>query len=169
MSFSIRPERPEDHAIIDDITKRAFAPMPFADDNDLLIITRLRNTGGLSLSLVAESGVRVVGHVAFSPATTGDNAAGWYALGPISVEPALQRKGIGKALIAEGLRLLKLKDATGCILVGDPGYYPSSGFIPCPEMAPATEPAEYFMILPFGDNTPSKSFAFHPAFYGPKA
>jgi putative acetyltransferase len=165
MNWIIRPERSGDIATIHDLTKRAFAPMPFADGNEQDIIDRLRSMGDLTLSLVAEQNGAVAGHAAFSQAACADSV-GWYGLGPLSVEPALQRKGIGKALIAEGLRQLQEMNARGCIVMGDTNYYPRSGFKPCPELAPANEPAQYFMVLPFTTAMPAARFSFHPAFYG---
>lgn len=46
---------------------------------------------------------RVVGHIAISPVALSDGTRDWYGLGPVSVLPELQRRGIGKALINEGL------------------------------------------------------------------
>jgi putative acetyltransferase len=160
----IRPETPSDHAAIYDTTKRAFAPMPFADDDDLELVNSLREAGALTLSLVATRGDTVVGHVAFSPALAADNSKGWYGLGPIAVEPVLQRQGIGTALINDGIRRLKALDAAGCVLVGDPGYYPRHGFKPFPSLAPPGQPSEYFMILPLRVKNPATVVNFHSVF-----
>ncbi len=35
----------------------------------------------------------------------------WYGLGPVSVLPELQRRGIGSSLVREGLSMLKEKGA----------------------------------------------------------
>jgi GNAT superfamily N-acetyltransferase len=48
-----------------------------------------------------------VGHIAFSPVTISDGSTSWHALGPVSVLPDYQRRGIGKALIREGIAPLK--------------------------------------------------------------
>ena len=165
-AIHIRDEREEDRPVIRDLTRRAFAPMPFATDDDQHLTDALRARGGLTFSLVAELGGRIVGHAAFSPAFASDGSASWYALGPISVEPELQRSGIGKSMIAEGVARLRRLNAAGCILVGDPAYYPRFGFRPFPLLAPEREPAEYFMILPLGIAAPKARMAFHPAFYG---
>ncbi|NLH48983.1 MAG: N-acetyltransferase [Myxococcales bacterium] len=63
--------------------------------------------GALTISLVAEEEGKVVGHVAFSPVTIADGSESWYALGPVSVLPELQNRGIGSALIRQGLSLNK--------------------------------------------------------------
>ena len=72
------------------------------------------------MSLVAEVDGRVVGHIAFSPVAMSDGTNHWYGLGPVSVLPQCQRRGIGKALIQEGLARLKELGAKGCCLVGHP-------------------------------------------------
>jgi putative acetyltransferase len=41
---------------------------------------------------------RVIGHIAFLPVTISDGTPNWYGLGPVSVSPEHQRKGIGKEL-----------------------------------------------------------------------
>lgn len=59
-----------------------------------------------ALSLVAIVARAVVGHVAFSSCGP-DELRGWFALGPVSVEPAWQRRGIGSRLIEAGLDTLR--------------------------------------------------------------
>jgi putative acetyltransferase len=164
--LTIRPETHGDEAAIYDITKRAFAPMPYAAGDEQELITTLRNGGALTLSLVAEMDGVLVGHIAFSPATSEDGASGWYGLGPVSVDPDHQNQGIGGALIEAGFTQLAAVNAVGCILTGNPAYYQRFGFKPCPDLAPVREPAQFFMALAFGGKLPGARFAFHPLFYG---
>jgi len=161
----IRDEQPEDQAAIHGLTQRAFAPMPFAAGDEQDLIDALRAAGALSLSLVAILDGKLVGHIAFSPAGTEDGQSGWYALGPVSAEPDLQRSGIGSALIRAGIQRLAAIGASGFILTGNPAYYSRFGFRPCPDLCPPEDPAEYFMVLPLGDEAPSSRFAFHPLFH----
>jgi putative acetyltransferase len=165
LAIRIRPEVEADPPAIFDLTRRAFAPMRFAAGNEQALIGVLRDLGALSLSLVAEHQGEVVGHVALSPVTHESGVAGWFGLGPISVEPALQRQGVGGALIAEAKRWLSDREARGCILTGDPNYYPRHGFLHAPEHAPEAEPPEYFMVLSLSGGIPDGRFRFHPAFY----
>ncbi len=125
----IRPEEPGDEVAIRDLTKVAFAPMPFADDTDHLLPEMLRKDGDLSLSLVAIEEGHIIGHAAFSPATIGDEPTGWMGLGPISVTPARQRQGIGSALCAEGCAMLESQGALGVVLIGNPKVYEPMGFM----------------------------------------
>ncbi|WP_456825523.1 GNAT family N-acetyltransferase [Cellulomonas sp. P5_E12] len=125
----IRPERPDGDAdAIDRLTVAAFEPQWFSDGSEAPIIRRLRASGDLTLSLVAEDDGDVVGHVAFSPVTIDGLHDGWFGLGPISVRLDRQRRGIGRALVAEGLRRLRERGARGCALIGDPAIYSRMGF-----------------------------------------
>jgi putative acetyltransferase len=160
----IRPERAEDHAAIYDVTKRAFAPMPYAGGDEQDLIDKLRKAGALALSLVAERDGVVLGQISFSPAFAADGSPGWYALGPVSVEPTLKHQGIGSQLILAGYAWLLDKQAAGCVLVGNPAYYGRFGFRLFPHLAPEGEPAEYFQILPLGVGEPDVVVGFHPAF-----
>jgi putative acetyltransferase len=166
MKLLIRPEEPRDFAAISDLIQRAFAPMPFADGNEQDLPNKFRAAGVLSLSLVAEMDDKIAGHVALTPATHESGVAGWFGLGPLAVEPDLQRTGIGTALIAEAKAWLALRGAAGCIVMGDTNYYPRHGFLPAPQSAPVNEPAQYFMVLEINGAAPRGRFSFHPSFYG---
>ena len=138
--------------------------MAFASGDEQDLIDAVRDAGALSISLVAETGSRIVGHVAFTPAKAADNTPGWFGLGPVAVEPELQRKGIGLQLINEGLRKLREWNAAGCIVLGDPNYYQRFGFLPFPALAPGGLPPEYFMMLPLTALQPNAVVGFHPLF-----
>ena len=162
----VRTERAGDIDAIRTLTEAAFKTAPHADGTEHLIIDRLRAAGALTLSLVAEADGAVVGHVAFSPVTVSDGSAGWYGLGPISVDPARQGEGIGGKLIREGLERLKAIGAVGCVLLGDPAYYSRFGFAPDPKLTLDGVPPEYFMRVAFSSVYGEGTVSYHPAFYG---
>lgn len=164
-AVSIRPEQPGDIGRIYDLTRRAFAPMPFAAGDEQDLINAIRDARALSRSLVAIRNDQVIGHIAFSPAYAADGSPGWFALGPVSVEPDLQGQGIGSALIRAGLEWLGEIHAAGCILTGNPDFYRRFGFEAYPELAPPSDPAEYFMILPLACSSPGSVISFHPLFH----
>jgi putative acetyltransferase len=103
----IRHETTADLEAISEVTRAAFRTLPISNQTEQFIIIALRSAGALTLSLVAEIGGKVVGHIAFSPVTISDGSLDWYGLGPISVLPEYQKQGIGKSLVHEGLSLLK--------------------------------------------------------------
>jgi len=107
---------------------------------------------------------RVVGHSAFSPVVISDCTQNWYGLGPVSVLPDYQRKGIGKALIQEGLSRLKRLNAEGCCLVGHPHYYRKLGFENIPGLVCEGVPPEVFFVLSFDGRFPQGTVVFHDGF-----
>ncbi|WP_430414156.1 GNAT family N-acetyltransferase [Parasphingorhabdus sp.] len=162
----IRLEIPSDYAAIHDITERAFAPMPFSGGDEQDLIDRLRDAEALEISLVAELDGKIVGQVTFTEAFAADGSSGWYALGPVAVEPELQKQAIGSALIEAGIAMLRDRDAAGCVLVGNPAYYHRFGFRLFPQLCPEGEPAEVFQILPLRIAEPNIVIGFHPLFHG---
>lgn len=122
MKLTIRDETRCDIEAITTVTKAAFENHPISQGTEQFIITALREAGALTVSLVAELDGQVVGHVALSPVTMSDGTPDWYGLGPLSVLPAYQRQGIGKALMREVMTRLRSLGAAGCVLVGDPAY-----------------------------------------------
>jgi putative acetyltransferase len=128
-------------------------------------VDALRARGALALSLVAEHEGRVVGHIAFSPATADGQPSRWFALGPVSVEPSLHKLGLGAQLIDTGLHVLRERGAAGCVLIGDPAYYARFGFVLRPEMAPPGQPNEIFQVRHLGASPrEAPVIDFHPVF-----
>ena len=161
---SIREEAERDVEAIGEVTVAAFEALEISNHTEQFIIESLRAADALAVSLVAEVAGRVVGHVAFSPVTLSDGASDWYGLGPVSVLPACQGKGVGTALIQKGLARLKAMGAGGCCLVGHPGYYRRFGFENAPGLALEGVPQEVFFVLSFDGRVPQGKVAFHEAF-----
>jgi putative acetyltransferase len=164
MNIIIRNEIKSDIEAISEITKAAFESHPISNHTEQFIIKALRKANALTISLVAEIEKKVVGHIAFSPVTISDGSPDWYGLGPISVLPELQKQGIGKFLMHEGLSLLKSLGAKGCVLVGDPAYYQRFRFKSPPDMVIEGVQQEYFLALPFEENETRGTVVFHEGF-----
>ena len=164
VAMIIRKETTSDIDAITQVTIAAFKTLAVSNQTEQFIIKALRAAGALTVSLVAEIDGRVVGHVAFSPVAISDGTRDWYGLGPVSVLPEYQRQGIGKALINEGLSLLKQLGGQGCALVGDPNYYKRFGFKNFPELVHEGVPQEVFLALPFTEKVPQGTVVFHKAF-----
>ena len=160
----IRNETASDVDTISEVTIAAFKTLAISRHTEQFIINSLRVAGALTISLVAEMDGRVVGHVAFSPATISDGSIGWYGLGPVSVLPEYQKQGFGQSLINKGLSMLKELDGQGCTLVGDPNYYQRLGFRNIPDLIYEGIPQEFFLALPFNENIPRGIVAFHEGF-----
>lgn len=160
----IRKEKNLDAIVISEITLAAFQNHPHSNHTEQFIVDALRIANALTISLVAEIGGQVVGHIAFSPVTISDGSANWYGLGPLSVLPGFQQKGIGKSLVREGLSLLNAIGSHGCVLVGDPKYYERFGFKNIPDLIYNGVPQENFLALPFEDNKARGVVVFHEGF-----
>lgn len=160
----IRDETDRDAEVIGSVTAAAFAPLEISDQTEPYIVEALRAAGALTLSLVAEREGAVVGHIAFSPVRVSDGTPGWYGLGPVSVLPAHQRRGIGGSLIREGLSRLRDLGARGCCLVGHPQYYRRFGFENAAGLRVPGVPDEVFFVLAFEGPVPRGEVAFHEAF-----
>jgi putative acetyltransferase len=164
MIINIRNETKSDIEVISEVTKKAFENHPYSHNTEQFIVVALRAANALTISLVAEVGGRVVGHIAFSPVSIAGGSHDWYGIGPVSVLPECQKRGIGKSLIHKGLSLLQDLGAGGCVLVGDPEYYKRFGFRNLPDLIIEGVPQEYFLALPFDQNKNQGVVAFHPAF-----
>lgn len=164
MNPVIRPESQSDAAAIHAVTTAAFLNAPHTAHTEQFVVEALRKAGALALSLVAEQCGEIVGHVALSPVSISDGSPGWFGLGPISVKPELQGKGIGSLLMQAALRLLRERGAAGCVLVGDPSYYSRFGFKPEPSLVLPDVPPEYFQALAFRSCLPRGVVTFHEAF-----
>ncbi len=160
----LRCERASDHGAIADLTEVAFATEPHSQHTEQHIIHALRSAGVLTLSLVAEVEGRVVGHVAFSPVTVSGRDLAWYGLGPLAVLPDHQGRGLGSALVREGLRRLGAAGAKGCVLVGHPDFYRRFGFRNLPGLVLEGVPPEVFLALPLGPDEIVGTVRFHEGF-----
>jgi putative acetyltransferase len=160
----IRNETHGDVGAITEVTIAAFKTLEISNHTEQFIIGALRAAKALTVSLVAEMDGRVIGHIAFSPITISDGTPNWYGLGPVSVLPEHQRKGIGKGLIKEGLSRLKDMNAQGCCLVGHPEYYRKFGFENTSGLGHEGVPQEVFFAMSFDGHTPQGTVAFHDGF-----
>jgi len=123
----IRDEQSRDHA-----TVRAVNIAAFAQEDEALLIDRLRDIGVPMVSLVAEIDGTIVGHILFTPVVVEADDAPWQAMaiGPMAVEPKWQRRGVGSALVEEGLQRCNETRTPAVFVLGHPSYYPRFGFTP---------------------------------------
>jgi putative acetyltransferase len=161
----IRPERFEDHAAIRAVTTAAFQSSPYGHNGEADIVEALRAAGVLEVSLVAAEAADVVGHAAWSPVRIDVAEGDWFGLGPVSVAPAWQGRGVGQALVREGLRMIEAQGAAGCVVVGDPGYYGRFGFETDPALRYGEAPA-YLQRLILRGPAPRGEVRYHAAFDG---
>jgi putative acetyltransferase len=151
--ISIRSEAPSDIAAIRTVNERAFGRLDEAN-----IVDRIRASCAESVSLVATIGDRIVGHILFSPATIEKDGRITKGMGlaPMAVLPEHQRRGIGTALVAEGLTTLRRRSCPFVIVLGHPEYYPRFGFEPASKRGVRCQrdgvPEDAFMVLALDEN-----------------
>jgi putative acetyltransferase len=124
-NIKIREENKEDYDAVRIVNDRAFGT-----PEEGRIINTLRNVCQETLSLVAVSDEKIVGHIFFSPVTIdhGDTQIIGMGLAPMAVLPEFQNQGIGSLLVKEGIQRIKKTDCPFIIVLGHPHYYPRFGF-----------------------------------------
>lgn len=160
----IRPEKPEDSLAIRALTDAAFAEVEHSSQTEGAIVDALRAADALALSLVAEQDGSIMGHVAFSPVLINGEEIGWFGLGPVSVSPGLQRRGVGSMLINEGLDSVATHGAQGCVVLGDPEYYSRFGFRSDHALSYGDVPPACFQSLVLTGKAPSGEVTYHAGF-----
>ena len=160
----VRDERADDRDAIRSVVAAAFADHPHSQQTEHRIVDALRAADALSLSRVATRDQAVLGHIAFSPIRIDDADGAWYGMGPVAVAPAEQGRGIGRALIEDGLAQLRALGAQGCVVAGDPAYYGRFGFRHEAALRYPGLPPEYFMALALAGAVPAGTVRYHEAF-----
>ncbi len=152
-NYIIRNEKESDFKSISALTLAAFETLEISNHTEQFIIEELRKNNALTISLVAELGNRIIGHIAFSPIKISGGTMNWFGLGPVSVLPEYQKKGIGKELIDQGLTDLRKLRAGGCCLIGHPEYYRKFGFKNPKELEFKGVPSKVFFALSFDEKS----------------
>jgi putative acetyltransferase len=142
----VRPETPADAD-----AARAVHEAAFGGPNEGRVVDALREGATPYVGLVALEGDRVIGHVAFSPATLHCYGAPYtiMALGPMAVRPDRQRRGIGSALARAGLDACRRLGHEVVVVLGPPAFYARFGFVtarPVGVMCGSAVPDEAFMV-----------------------
>lgn len=164
MDIKICNESAGDAKEIHQVTKLAFVDAPHTDHTEQHIVDALRQAGALTISQVAKVDGEVIGHVAISPVTLSSSASGWFGLGPISVLPEHQGRGVGSKLMKSSLAALEAMGASGCVVLGEPSYYGRFGFKAVDGLVYPGVPAEYFQALSFSGDFPRGEVSYHEAF-----
>lgn len=127
LSLVIRSEQAGDAPAIERLHERAFGPGRYART-----AFRLREGAPplLGLSFTALVGTLLVGSVRMNPVTAGRLPA--LMLGPLTVDPAFEGRGIGGALMRRSIGCARERGEGLVLLVGDEPYYARFGFVRVP-------------------------------------
>jgi predicted N-acetyltransferase YhbS len=164
LDIKIREESPDDVLAIGRVTTAAFLAAPHTSHTEEFVVDALRRAGKLAVSRVATHDDEVVGHVAISPTAISGNEVGWYGLGPVSVLPSYQRRGIGSALIMDALLVLSSSGAAGCVVLGDPAFYERFGFSAHAALTLPGFPPQNLLAVAFDASIPKGVVSYHEAF-----
>lgn len=120
----IRLEEARDIDTVDAVLRAAFS-----GEDEARLVCALRRRGELTLALVAEQDGAIVGHIAFEAlAVSPDPGYPVWALAPPAVLPERQNRGIGTALVREGLEWGRASGVGFVAVLGAPVYYTRFGF-----------------------------------------
>jgi putative acetyltransferase len=149
----VEREQPGQEAEIHAVTLAAFGRRVEAD-----LVDSLRADEGWipKLSLVVRQSGQIVGHVVCTRAVIDGRPA--LGLGPLSVHPDHQKRGIGSALVHAVLGAADALDEPLVVLLGNPAYYQRFGFKLADEFGiepPVAEWAPYFQVRPLSSHDPS--------------
>jgi putative acetyltransferase len=173
-TFTVRPERENEQAVVHEIELAAFGRAVEADIVDAIRGTDDWLKGGSMLAI--DEYKRPVGHVLVSRGRlerggerTGEEPVALAMLGPIGVRPDRQGEGAGTALMRAAISYATQRHYPLLCLVGDPGYYRRFKFEPGRSIGiePALAyPDENWLVLRLIDWTPGLAGVAHypPAF-----
>jgi putative acetyltransferase len=124
-AITIRTEKSGDEPGIFAVNADAFPA-----NDEARLVDALRAEGALAISLVADRGGAIIGHVAFSDMTVEIAGVAVRALGlaPVAVLTDCQRGGVGGALIRAGVVQARSAGVQILFVLGDPAYYGRFGF-----------------------------------------
>lgn len=130
--INIRQERPEDYKAVELMIRRTFAQSELGYNGEADLVIELRKSDSFipDLAVVAELYGEVVGHILLTKVKIvgkGINVDS-LSLAPMSVDPSVQRNGIGAMLIEEVHQIAKSLGHKSIILIGHEDYYPRFGY-----------------------------------------
>ncbi|NNE05884.1 MAG: N-acetyltransferase [Xanthomonadales bacterium] len=146
LAINIRAERESDRSGVYALNASAFET-----GSEAKLVDSLRVQLPQAISMVAELSHQIVGHIMFTRVAL-SNHPGAFVMGlaPMAVAQPLQRKGIGSALVNQGLAACRAAGAGAAVVLGHPEYYPRFGFRPASSFRLGCEydvPDEVFMAI----------------------
>ncbi len=139
--ITIRPENPNEFALIDQLVRRTFAEHTGYSDGEgeVALVHEIREKPYYlpQLSFVAELDGEIVGHFMFSRFPLSPAPNGGYdpahcqllMLAPVSVHADHVNKGIGETMLRLGIEKAKAFGAKGLSVEGDFHFYNRLGFV----------------------------------------
>ena len=157
----IRVALQTDKPAIQELTTRAFG-----QEDEARIIRQMEADGDVILQLVADMEGRIVGHILFYTLGVRGRLGG-AGLGPMSVDPWVQKEGIGRQLVVAGLTMMREGGCSIVFVLGHDWFYPRFGF-----NIEATEPFQsrfkgpHFFAVRLRHGPPMSGELMFPAAFG---
>ncbi len=134
MNIKIRNTKVDEFPITEYITRESFWNVykPGACEHLILYKLRKSETYNNNFDLVALNNDEIIGHIILSDAKIINSNFETFpvlCVGPISVLPKFQNKGVGTMLMNESIQITKKTSYKGMILFGNPTYYYRFGFV----------------------------------------
>ena len=157
----IRRLKPEDLDTVAALNTHAFG-----GTDEAAIVRHLHADHNSLLSLVAHRHDELVGHIEFFRILIGGKPSA-VGLGPMSVLPEVQGRGIGSSLVRMGLLVMAGRGESIVFVLGHPEFYTKLGFsadLAKPFEAPWSGPA--FMAQAVNPGAPVEGELTYPAAFG---
>jgi predicted N-acetyltransferase YhbS len=149
MEVIIRNTNQQDYYRTEYVTREAFWDVYKPGCDEHLILHNLRKSPCFikELDYIAIHNSEIIGHIICTKAKvidTQNKEYGVLCLGPISVLPEFQKKGIGSKLMIKSIAVAKESGFSGIILFGNPDYYHRFGFKNAMEYGITTKDSQNF-------------------------
>ena len=144
----------------------ALNALAFGGPEEAAIVRRLHADNDSLLSLVAHRDEELVAHIEFFRILISGKPSA-VGLGPMSVAPRMQTRGIGSSLVRMGLMVMAGRGESLVFVLGHPEYYPKLGFsadLATAFDAPWSGPA--FMAQAVNPGAPESGELTYPAAFG---
>jgi putative acetyltransferase len=133
VGLTIRNEQKEDYRIVEQLVREAFWNLYVPGCSEHFVLHNLRESSDFipELDFVAEEEGQIVGQIAYTRGIIkgkGTEDKEVITFGPVSVLPAFQRRGVGRALITHTIDLARDMGYPAICIYGDPRYYNRFGF-----------------------------------------
>lgn len=161
MNIKIHMENAKDYFKTEYITREAFWDVYHPGCMEHLVLHKLREAPGFvaELAFVACDVKRIVGNVVCSKAKVINDKKEEFevlSMGPLSVLPEYQGKGIGSLLIKTVIKKAQELSCKGMVIYGNPDFYHRFGFVNAEKFGIMTSEGgnfDYFMALELSEGS----------------
>jgi predicted N-acetyltransferase YhbS len=133
LNIIIRQEQSYDYDVVYQLVKESFLTENHTEEPDYLNALRTKSEFIPELSLVAETeDGTIAGQIVLYQTTINydDSQDVQLVVSPLSVAPKYFRRGVGSALLREGLKIAREMGYKAVFLWGNPNFYAKCGFVP---------------------------------------